>query len=309
MAIKLFKVLEEYRTSGFGSRVEDQPERLLNQNGSVNVRKTGMGFFDHFSIFHYLVTIKWWVFNSLVVASFLMINVAFGLIYYFLGVENIHVQSHTFGQDLMEAIYFSAQTFSTVGYGRENPISHGTNLVALLEMLVGMMYLALATGLLFARFSRPVSKIVFSKNALIAPYKDGKGLMFRFANAKSNLLLEVGVQFLLNLEVETDGKRESKFFRLPLEFEKINMLALAWTVVHPIDKNSPLFQMSKQEFDRSNAELVVLINGLNDTFSQTIHARTSYKYHEVVWEAKFNRIFKNIRGKTVLEVDKIGDFQ
>ncbi len=309
MAIKLFKVLEEYRTSGFGSKVEDQPERLLNQDGSVNVRKAGLGWFDHFSIFHYLVTTNWWIFNALVVISFLLINIFFGFIYYFLGIENLYLHAHFFLKDLLEAVYFSAQTFSTVGYGRVNPISDATNIVALIEMLVGMMYLALATGLLFARFSRPVSKIVFSSNTLIAPYKEGTGLMFRFANAKSNLLLEVSVQFLLNLEIETDGKKERKFFRLPLEFEKINLLALSWTVVHPIDKNSPLFQMTKAEFDKTNAELVVLVHGINDTFSQNIHARTSYKFYDVVWNAKFERIFKNSNGKTILELDRIGDYQ
>jgi inward rectifier potassium channel len=175
-------------------------------------------------------------------------------------------------------------------------------------MLIGMMYLALAAGLLFARFSRPVAKIVFSKKAMIAPYKNEKGFMVRLSNAKTNLLLEVEAKILLSMTINENGELVRKFYNLPLEMRKINMLALSWTVVHPINDQSPLANFSKSDLDKSNAEFVVMISGYNNTLSQQVHSRTSYKFNEVEWNAKFSPIFTNEDGMAVIAVNKIGDY-
>lgn len=299
----------EYKYSGFGNRIDHQPERLINKDGNVNVEKTGLSFFDHFSVFHFLVTTNWFTFNSLVIISYVSINVIFGIIYWLNGIAEIGISHDTTFEDLLESIYFSAQTFSTVGYGRANPGSHSSNFVAFSEMLVGMMYLALATGLLFARFSRPVAKIVFSEKAIISPYMGGKGLMLRLSNAKKNLLLEVDAKVLLVMNIIENGKEMRKFYDLNLEMSKINMLALSWTIVHPIDKDSPLFEMDKNRLVNSKAEFMVLINGFNDTLSQNVHSRTSYKFYDVEWGAKFSPIFTNQNGKAVVAVDKIGEYE
>ena len=175
-------------------------------------------------------------------------------------------------------------------------------------MLVGMMYLALAAGLLYGRFSKPVSKVIFSENILISPYQEGKGLMFRFANAKSNLLIEVEVQVLMSMNVVDNGNQIRKFYQLELERRKINMLAMTWTVVHPIDGNSPLQNLSEAELKASEPEFLVFVNAINDTNSQLIHARTSYKNNEVVWNAKFDSIYKTRNKKTVVRIDQINKF-
>jgi inward rectifier potassium channel len=176
-------------------------------------------------------------------------------------------------------------------------------------MLVGMMYLALAAGLLFARFSRPVAKIIFSKKAVIAPYREGIAFMFRLSNAKANLLLDVEVKLLLVMNKFENGQEVRKFYDLLLEMDKINMLALSWTVVHPIDENSPLDQIKENELASSKAEFMVLIKGLNNTLSQQVHARTSYKPENVEWNAKFSPIFSDNKGKTVIAMDKIGKYE
>jgi inward rectifier potassium channel len=299
----------EYSGSGFGTRTDNQPERLINQDGTFNVRKKGLGFFAHFSVFHFLISANWTVFNILVAASYILIISAFGLVYYFFGVEQLGLISENPLADFLHSVYYSAQTFSTVGYGRANPLSHATNLIAVAEMLVGMMYLALAAGLLFARFSRPVAKIVFSKMALIAPYRGGKGFMLRLANAKVNMLLNVEVKVLLVMISEEDGKEVRKYYELPLEMTRINILAMSWTVVHPIDESSPLFGMTKEMVIKSKAEFMVLLSGYNDTLSQTIHSRTSYDAHEIEWDAQFVPVFHNRNGITEVSIDKIGDFQ
>jgi inward rectifier potassium channel len=309
MAKNFIDRLNEYKNSGFGSKADHQPSRLLNQDGSVNVKKTGLGFFDHFSVFHFLVTTNWFTFNMLVIGSYLLINIVFGLIYWFVGVEEIGIRHDTSIEDLLECIYFSAQTFSTVGYGRANPGSHMANFIAFSEMLVGMMYLALAAGLLFARFSRPVAKIIFSIKAVIAPYREGKAFMFRLSNAKSNLLLDVEVKVLLVMNKMDEGKEVRKFYDLPLEMNMINMLALSWTVVHPIDKNSPLDKVTQKQLADSKAEFMILVKGLNNTLSQQVHARTSYKPENIEWDAKFSPIFSDKKGKTVIAMDKIGKYE
>ena len=223
----------------------------------------------------------------LVVASYLTVNIIFGLIYWIIGIDEIGIKHDTVIEDFFESVYFSAQTFSTVGYGRANPGSHIANFVAFTEMLVGMMYLALAAGLLFARFSRPVAKIVFSKKAIVAPYKKRKGFMLRLSNAKSNLLLDVEAKVLLSITLNENGRPVRKFYDLPLEMSKINMLALSWTIVHPIDDESPLMNFNKETFSKSNSEFMILVKGFNNTLSQQVHSRTSYKHYDVVWDAKF----------------------
>lgn len=268
-----------------------------------------MGFFDHFSIFHFLVTTNWTKFNLLVIASYLLVNLLFGTIYWLIGIDEIGIRHDTSLEDFLESVYFSAQTFSTVGYGRANPGSHVANMIAFLEMLVGMMYLALAAGLLFARFSRPVAKIVFSEKALIAPYRDGKAFMLRLSNAKTNLLLDVEVKLLLSMNKIEDGKKVRKFYDLPLEMSKINMLALSWTVVHPINEESPLWEIHKEEFNRTKAEFMVLVKGFNNTLSQNVHSRTSYKTYDLEWDAKFAPIFENKHGNAVVAVDQVGKFE
>ena len=309
MAPKKSKFNIEYKHSGFGTKTDHQPKRMINKDGSLNVERTGMSFLDHFSVFHFLVTTNWVTFNFLIVLSYVLVNFVFGVIYWSIGIDEIGIRHDTELEDLLESIYFSAQTFSTVGYGRANPGSHLANFVAFLEMLVGMMYLALAAGLLFARFSRPVAKIVYSKSALISPYKDGKGFMFRLSNAKKNLLLDVEAKVLLSIVSTEDGQKIRKFYDLELEMSKINMLALSWTVVHPRDEQSPLHNMDKETFEKSDAEFMVLIKGYNNTLSQNIHSRTSYKFHDVVWDAKFSPIFSNENGKAIVAIDAIGQYE
>jgi inward rectifier potassium channel len=307
--IKFFRSFKEYTDSGFGTNPEDQPERLVNKDGSLNVVRTGLGFFEHLSIFHELIRMRWWKFNVIVVLSYILINLFFGWIYWILGLEGLGIlKTGSFIEDFLHAFYFSAQTFSTVGYGRINPVEHAPSIVAVIEMLIGMMYLALAAGLLYGRFSRPVSRIIFSDNTLMAPYRGGKGLMFRMSNAKNNLIIDVEVQWLLTMKIEENGKKVRKFYQLELERTRINMLALTWTVVHPVDENSPINGFSQKELLDADAEFLVLVKGMNDTFSQPIHARTSYKATDIVWNAKFSNIYHGVKKKTIVRIDRIGDY-
>ena len=307
--MNLFKKYKEYNDTGFSTRTDNDPVRLINQDGTLNVRRTGLSFIDHFSFFHELVKMKWATFNMIVILSYLSINLFFGLIYWFLGLSEVGLSdTGSIGTNFLNAFYFSAQTLSTVGYGRAYPVTMTANLITIFEMLVGMMYIALAAGLLFARFSRPVSKIVFSRNAIIAPYQNGTGLMFRISNAKKNLLLDVNVRVFLTMKIKENGNETRKFLSLPLERSKIDMLTMSWTIVHPINEESPLSGFTESELAETDAEIMILINGINDTFAQAVHSRISYKFHEIVWNVKFDPIFEVRNGKTIVSLDRLGAY-
>ena len=133
--------------------------------------------------------------------------------------------------------------------------------------------------------------------------------MMRLANAKENLLFDVNARVLLTLTATVNGNRQRKFYQLPLEMDQINMLALSWTVVHPIDDESPLNNWSREELEKTDPEILVLVRGYNSTFSQNIHSQTSYKFSDIVWHAKFKPIFRNHRGKTIVDIDRINEYE
>jgi len=211
------------------------------------------------------------------------------------------------GADMMggrfsRAFFFSVQTFATIGYGQIGPNGFAANAVVTLEALVGLMYQALATGLLFARFSRPTASIIFSRHAIVAPYKDGRALEFRIANRRRNEIIELEAQVLFSaMEKDGGGNTVRRYVPLSLERNKVTFFPLAWTIVHPIDDTSPLLGKTTFELEQSQSEILVLLTGIDETFEQTVHVRTSYRADEIVWDARFRSMF--LPTSTVVSVD------
>jgi inward rectifier potassium channel len=194
---KKFKEQDETEKAdlGFGTKVNDNIQRLLNRDGSFNVKRSGLSFLQSLNSYHTLISLSWFQFNMVVLLSYIVINTVFALIYYFIGIEHMAgVQGRTEVQKLIESFFFSAQTLTTVGYGRISPVGFMTSAVAAIESLTGLLGFALATGLLYGRFSRPIAKILWSDNILVAPYKSGTSLQFRIANGRSNQLIETEVR-------------------------------------------------------------------------------------------------------------------
>ncbi|UPT66181.1 MAG: ion channel [Sphingobacteriales bacterium JAD_PAG50586_3] len=209
----------------------------------------------------------------------------------------------------MGSILFSCQTFTTVGYGRVNPTGFATNIVAAVESLSGLMAFAIATGLLYGRFSSAKADLVFSDNAVIAPYKNINALMFRVAHSKKHVLNNVDAQVILSMNVDEGQGSIRRFFPLKLELSTINFLSLTWTIVHPIDENSPLYGVDENALAAGNAEIMLLLKGFDDTFSQDVHKRSSYKYHEIVWGAKYVSLLNDVQnGVTILDLSRIGEY-
>jgi inward rectifier potassium channel len=309
MQIPNLRNRKDFKELGFGTRVVTNEERTINKDGTFNVRKRGLPFFQHFSIYHDLITMKGSTFIWLIIVFYTLMNFAYAGIYYAIGVEHLGgVGQSTIGP-FWEAFFFSCQTFTTVGYGRVNPMGFATNIVAAVESLTGLMAFALATGLLYGRFSRAKADLIFSDNAIIAPYKGINALMFRVAHTKKHVLNNVNAQVTIAMTVDEGNGNIRRFYPLTLELATINFLSLTWTIVHAIDENSPLWGMTEKDLNECNAEIMLLLKGFDDTFSQDVHKRSSYKHYEVVWGAKYVSLLNDIRnGITVLDLSRMNEF-
>lgn len=279
------------RELGFGRNVTTDG-RMMNSDGSFNVERQSISLWDN--IYFHLITMSWWTFFLLVLVFFIMINSLFAELYCLIGIEHLKGASVGNGwQNFMEAFFFSSQTLTTVGYGHISPSSFATSLTASFESFLGLLSFALVSGLLYGRFSRPAAKIVFSDNLLVAPYRDGKGLMFRMGNASKSELIETEVQVLMAFnQREEDGSLSRKFYPLTLEINKINFFSLSWTIVHALDENSPIFSFSAQDILDANAEIMVLVKGIDETAQQMVHARRSYTADEIIWNARFSPVIE-----------------
>lgn len=300
-------------SSGFGSNTNSYGGRFVNKNGSANVEKRGMHFWHRTSWYHMLIDMSAWKFLLIILSFYLTINFVFALIYFAIGIEFLHGIDAS-GSDLEQfgqAYFFSAQTFTTVGYGHISPSGFVASAVSTLEALIGLLSFAIATGLFFGRFSKPVAFLKFSHNALIAPYRDGSALMLRVTPFKNTNLSDAEAKITLGMSIEENGKMSNKFYSLDLEFEKINALTLSWTLVHPINDVSPLYQFSKEDFESLDGEILVYIKTFDDMFSNTVAIRTSYTFDEVVFGAKFKPMYSRNENntKTVLNLDKLNDFE
>lgn len=282
--------------------------RSINKDGTFNVYRRG-GSWRHVHPYLHLLNMSWRKFFAVVMASYLTVNVLFALVYFALGPEHLKgADAPTESERFLNDFFFSTHTLTTVGYGNITPATVPANLIASLEAIAGLMAVALGTGLLFGRFSRPSVKIAFSERALIAPYQDHGSLQVRLVNLRPNLLMEIQASLML-MTVEGDGEdRKRRYAELKLERNAIYFLPLTWTIVHPIEESSPLFGKSAQDLERLQAEFVVLIKGFDDTFSQTVHARCSYRYDEVVWQARFQPAFEiGPDGDMILNLDRVGN--
>jgi inward rectifier potassium channel len=282
--------------------------RFINKDGSFNVHRQLSGL-KNLHVYQYLINISWKKFFALVVLSYFGVNALFALIYMLFGVENLQgAEGKTVLGGFLDAFYFSVHTFTTVGFGSISPKGTAVNLVASVEALVGWMSLALATGLFFARFSRPTARIIFSKQALIAPYQSGTSLQFRIANLRDNVIVDLEGKLLLMTVENNSGQLQRRYYELKLERPGIHFFPLAWTVVHPIDETSPFFGKKDSDLASLQAEIMILIKGFDDTFSQVVHTRYSYRYDEILWGARFVPIFYiDKQGDVILELDRISE--
>lgn len=238
--LKKFRQLKTEENTGFGTNSTSTGGRFINRDGKPNTIKKGVSILDRFSWYHTMLGMRRGKFLSLLFLIYISVNLIFAGIYYLIGINHLAgVNTGSPYKNFTEVFFFSAQTFTTVGYGRISPTGFLASAVSTFEAFLGLLSFAIATGLFYGRFSRPRAFIKFSDNALIAPYKDRTAFMFRLSPYKNNSLSEVEVKLTMAVTTEENGKLTDKFYTLDLEFAKINGLALSWTIVHPIDEKSP----------------------------------------------------------------------
>ena len=306
---RIFKQ-DEFRETGFGNKVIDANQRLMNKDGSSNVKRAGLPFNAATNYYHSLITMPWWKFNIAILTAYLCINILFAMIYYFVDVSHVSgMMYHSEFEKFMEVFFFSAQSLTTVGYGRLNPTGMVDSSIAVIESFIGLLGFAMATGLLYGRFSRPIANILFSKNAIIAPYQGFTALMIRLANKNKSELLDPGATIVMSYVEQENGNMVRKFSNLKLELTHVTMLTMSWTLVHPIDEESPLYGWAQEEYKNNEVEFIVLIQAYEETFAQTVHSRSSFRYNELVFGAKFNSmLLPAAHGSVVVELNRINEF-
>ena len=282
----------ELDDTGLSSKYQTRTQRIINRDGSFNIIKTGISRIESFNLYHYLVETSWPKFFLLSLLFYFLVNTAFSVIYVIIGVENLGaLASGNLLHNFTEAFFFSAQTLTTVGYGRLNPMNHASNIIAIIEAGTGWLIFALMTGLLYGRFSRPTTNIIYSKNAIIAPWKGGlTAFQFRVANGYNTKMLDAEIQVIASWLEDSPQGEKRVFFNLKPEYGKIVFFPTAWTVNHIIDEHSPMYGKTKSFFLAKEAEFLILFKAHDDTFGQIVNSRFSYRAEEIAEGVKFARV-------------------
>jgi inward rectifier potassium channel len=283
--------------------------RMVNRDGSFNVTRKGYGIFKSRSLYHYFLTISASKFFAIIFGFYLSLNLLFALFFYLCGPGAI-VGTTDSGERFFDCFFFSIQTFATIGYGILSPHGIIPNSLVMIEAFIGLLTVALVTGLFFSRFSRPTARIIFSHQAVIAPFQDRTSLQFRIANERQNQIIDLKARVVLS-RLEPQGNiKIRKFHDLHLERSQVMFFPLLWTLVHDINDKSPLYNTTNKELEAIDAEILVLLSGTDDTFSQTVHTWTSYKPTEIVWGAKFKHILdENDKGYVSIDLHRLHEIE
>lgn len=301
-------MFKQAQDPGLGEKYFKHTKRIINKDGSFNIKRTGGGL-SSINAFHYLINVSWTKFLLIVFAGFVGVNLFFAILYQLAGIENLSNAAAQDGlQSFLNTFFFSVQTFATVGYGGIHPTGILSNIISSFESMTGILSFALATGLLYGRFSKPSAKIIFSEKAIVTSFKEGKALMFRVANSRPNILMEMEANAMMTYLDKTDNRFTRKYFPLKLEIKFIYFFPLPWTIVHTIDEDSPLYGKTGNDLKELEAELLIMIKGFDDSFSQHVITRNSYKYDEIEWDVKFVRAYSTDEaGETFVDLGKVSE--
>ncbi|MGF1480112.1 MAG: ion channel [Cyanophyceae cyanobacterium] len=255
--------------------------------------------------YYWLLVISWRRFLFLISLLYLGVNLLFALAYLLTGSGIANAQPGSFA----DAFFFSVQTIFTVGYGSMYPQTVVAQFLMMVELMIGVLLGAMATGLMFARFSLPTARVIFSRVAVVCPFDGIPTLMFRTANRRENQILEANVRVnLLRNEVSREGHQLRRFYDLHLLRHQTPAFGFSWLIMHPIVESSPLYGLTAHAFAKTKAEIWITVTGLDETFSQTIHARHAYSARDIFWSMRFVDIFHEAPdGQYVLDLSHFHD--
>ena len=258
-------------------------------------------------LYHWLLVIPWRQFLLILFVFYFGLNFIFALMYFLTGGGIVNARPGSF-KDLY---FFSIQTLSTVGYGSMFPETLTAEIIVSVEIFVGLICIAILTGLMFARFAKPTARVMFSEIAVICPFDGIPTLMFRAANQRDNRILEAQVKVsLMRDEITKEGHQLRRFYDLPLMRSQTPVFGLSWLIMHSIDENSPFYQKNPEELNEKGIELWISLTGLDETFSQTIHTRYAYSADHILWNQRFMDIFsQDEKGQWFIDLSKMHETQ
>lgn len=295
---------------GLGGKLSERsPTRLVNHDGSFNVRRNDLSPFHPYNAYHTLLSLSIPRLLALMALGYVVTNVWFAALYWLAGPDALSGAAAGPLTRFEDCLFFSVQTLATIGYGRLVPHSRAANLLVALEALVGLLGFAILSALLFARFTRPTAKISFSNHAIIAPYAGGWALMFRLVNLRNHHLTDVRAVVSLARWAGEGHRRTRRFDVLSLERNSILFMPLHWVIVHPITAASPLYGLSSETLAASDPEIVCLISADDETFAQTVHAKTSYDKGDIVWGARFSDMYLADVDHVAIDLSRLHDFE
>ncbi len=289
-------------STGFTNKALKNMPRMFNNDGTLNVQRKFGAFYRVYDLYHNLIIMSWTKFVGLIFVYYFLTNCFFAGLYLWIGVENFEgaIGQRSFS-DFWYLFFFSAQTLTTVGYGHIHPVSFSGNIVSAIEAMLGLLGFAFATSLLYARFSKPKNSLIYSEKALISPYKDITGFIFRIVNGKPSNLIEMKASLIVGLNNIDTGNRD--FFELKLERDRINFLTLNWNIVHPIDDTSPIKNLTIADLKSRSAEFYILLRGFDDTYSEIVYSRRSYTANEMLEGYKFQPMPTQVNKNNKIEFD------
>jgi inward rectifier potassium channel len=295
---------------GLGGKLSERSHaRLLNRDGSFNVRRNNLGPFHPYNVYHTLVSLPVPRVFLLLVAGYFATNLLFATLYWLAGPDAIAGAAASPLARFEDCVFFSVQTLATIGYGKLVPNTRAANILVAIEALVGLLGFAILSALLFARLARPTAKIQFSSHAVIAPYQNGWALMFRLVNLRNHDLTDVHAIVSFARWADEGGTRRRRFDQLALERDFIIFMPLHWVVVHPITETSPLRGLTAESFAAADPEVVCLITADDETFAQTVHARTSYDKDDIVWGARFRDMYLPEAERVTIDLGRLDEIE
>ncbi|HKP65550.1 MAG TPA: ion channel [Casimicrobiaceae bacterium] len=265
--------------------------------GPTRVTKLGVGGFRWNDLYHVILSVSWPVFFSTAIGVYLIVNVVFALVYYVVGgVSN----ATTF----LDYFFFSIQTLATVGYGNMSPATTPAHWIATAEIITGLLTIAIITSLVFARFSKPTARIVFSRLAVIVPYNDTPTLMVRVANQRGSYIFEAAASIaLVCSERSLEGHTLRRFHKLKLERTRSPLFALTWLLMHRIDETSPMHGLTADDIAGGDMRLIVTLSGMDETFAANVTARHHYAHEDILFGHRFVDMFSEQGGPRDLHED------